>query len=43
MKIKIIALSSLLFFTAFTSCTSYLTPAVLGNNISQSQWVQTQK
>ncbi|MFD2581714.1 hypothetical protein ACFSR6_04370 [Pedobacter vanadiisoli] len=33
MKIKIIALSSLLFFTTFTSCTSYLTPAILGNNM----------
>ncbi|QNR86547.1 hypothetical protein H9N25_09205 [Pedobacter riviphilus] len=33
MKIKITALSSLLFLTAFTSCTSFLTPAILGNNM----------
>ncbi|QNN44201.1 hypothetical protein [Pedobacter roseus] len=33
MKNQIIALSSLLFLTAFTSCTSLLTPAVLGNNM----------
>lgn len=33
MKTKIIALSSLLFLTAFTSCTSYLTPAIMGNNM----------
>jgi hypothetical protein len=33
MKNKIIALSSLLFLTTFTSCTSFLTPAVLGNNM----------
>lgn len=33
MKNQITALSSLLFLTAFTSCTSLLTPAILGNNM----------
>ncbi|WP_343521690.1 hypothetical protein [Pedobacter sp.] len=33
MKTKIIVLSSLLFLAAFTSCTSYLTPAILGSNM----------
>ncbi|WP_431295249.1 hypothetical protein [Pedobacter sp. P26] len=33
MKNQIIALSSLLFLSALTSCTSLLTPAVLGNNM----------
>lgn len=33
MKTKITALSSLLFLITFTSCTSFLTPAILGNNM----------
>ncbi|WP_293313895.1 hypothetical protein [Pedobacter sp. UBA5917] len=33
MKTKITALSSLLFLTVFTSCTSFLTPAIMGNNM----------
>ncbi|WP_406826766.1 hypothetical protein [Pedobacter sp. KACC 23697] len=34
MKNQIIALLPLLFLTTFTSCTSFLTPAILGNNMS---------
>jgi len=33
MKHKIIVLSSFLFLAIFTSCTSFLTPAILGNNM----------
>jgi hypothetical protein len=33
MKTKITALASFLFLATFTSCTSFLTPAVLGNNM----------
>ena len=33
MKNQIIALSFLIFFITLTSCTSYLTPAILGNNM----------